>query len=557
VRQGYDYASTALPDAGAWDRTDEAEDTGARMHSVTLRFDDPLESEFADEYFERTLPQVRVAILLGLFLYVAFGALDAYIAPNDWREVWIIRYAVEVPTITALLAFSYTRAFRRYHQLALSGTIVVAGLGLMAMIAIMEPPGSFVYYAGLLLCMMFMTLTRLTLPNAAIVAAVLVAMYVADAAWSRRTAVPLVVSNVSFLVATVLVSMMANYSIERYARVNFLQRRLIMRHTRELEEKNAQLTIKNQLLAESRAETLRTARRSELIFSALSEALPGTVLDEKYRIEEKIGAGNFGTVYRGEHILLNHLVAIKVFRPAIGDDAHGGLERFRLEGISACRVNHPNAVSVLDFNVSAECLAYLVMELLEGHSLADELGRVGKLSPGRSAQIAACVCDVLAEAHGQGILHRDIKPSNVFLQSAKGEQRVKVIDFGIAKLTGDNIHADARASTTGTWVGSPAYMAPERFRGETCDGRADVYAVGVLLYEALTGMLPHGSSSGDYWSRAMLEVAAPPPAAVVPTIPAQLDVAVTRAMAFNPVNRPSAAELAAELRECARVCLPA
>src|SRR5438094_5358369 len=130
------------------------------------------------------------------------------------------------------------------------------------------------------------------------------------------------------------VSFPGSYSIERYARSNFLQRRVIERRTNELEEKNAELTAKNQMLAQSRAQTMRTAQRSELIFSALSEALPGTVLDEQYRIAAQICSGNFGTVFRGEHILLHHPVAIKVFRPAVGNAGLESLERFRLEGMS-------------------------------------------------------------------------------------------------------------------------------------------------------------------------------------------------------------------------------
>src|SRR5207237_9118805 len=121
------------------------------------------------------------------------------------------------------------------------------------------------------------------------------------------------------------------------------------------------------------------------------------------------------TMYRGEHMLLHHPVAVKVFRPAVGLEAVESLERVRLDGISACRVNHQNAVSVLDFDVSAGSLAYLVMELLEGVSLAHQLRTDRKLSQVRAIEIARCVCDALAQAHGAGIVHRAIKPSNVFL----------------------------------------------------------------------------------------------------------------------------------------------
>jgi serine/threonine protein kinase len=343
----------------------------------------------------------------------------------------------------------------------------------------------------------------------------------------------------------------SNYSMGRYSRSNFLQRRLISLRTEELQRKNSELVVKNQMLAESRAANLRTVRRSEQIFSALSEALPGHVLDDKYRIGEKIGSGGFGTVYRGEHILLHHPVAIKVFRPALGQEGVESLERFRLEGISACRVNHPNAVSVLDFDLSAGSLAYLVMELLEGHSLAHQLRTEGKLTPARAAEIACAVCDALAQAHAAGIVHRDIKPSNVFLHGTNGDQVVKVIDFGIAKLT-DAAEVSGAETTTlsGMFLGTPAYMAPERVFDLPYDGRADVYAVGVMIYEMVTGRLPFERTGGGHLSLMRMHAVeeAPSLRTAVPDAPPSLDTAVKRAMAKEPNERPTAAELGAMLR---------
>jgi serine/threonine protein kinase len=275
------------------------------------------------------------------------------------------------------------------------------------------------------------------------------------------------------------------------------------------------------------------------------------VLDEKYRIAEKIGSGGFGTVYRGEHILLHHPVAIKVFRPAVGREGAESLERFRLEGISACRVNHPNAVTVLDFDVSAGSLAYLVMELLEGHSLAQELRSIGKLSPGRAAEVACAVCDALTQAHAAGIVHRDIKPSNVFLHGTNGDQVVKVIDFGIAKLTDASDVPGAETNTmSGMFLGTPAYMAPERVFDLPYDGRADVYAVGVMIYEMVSGRLPFETTSGGHLSLMRMHAIEEPPelTAVVPDAHPGLDTAVKRAMAKDPEQRPTAAELGVMLK---------
>lgn len=525
------------------------------MHPVTLQFEPRLEREFLTEYHEQTLGVVRLAMVLGILLYSLFGILDTLIAPEQRRELWMIRFAIAVPTFVATLAFTYHRAFQRHREAALFFVVLVASLGIVAMTAIIPRPGSYLYYAGLLLAVMYaFSLVRLRLVPASALTITTIVAYVATATWINPTPAALVVNNLFFLVSAFIIAFAASHAIERYARTNFLQRRLIAARTRELEMANAELETKNAALAASRAETIRAAERSELIYSALSEALPGTVLDEKYRVEDKIGSGNFGTVYRGVHLHLNHPVAIKVFRPTVGAGAPESLERFRLEGISACRITHPNAVTVLDFDVAAGSLAYMVMELLEGRSLAEEIESLGRLPVTRARRIAADVCDVLTAAHDAGMVHRDVKPSNVFLHQAKGEQQVKVIDFGIAKLMDADAavfdSAGARRTATGVIVGTPAYMAPERLNGEPYDGRADVYAVGVMLYEMLTGRLPFESESTGNWSLVMMiGLSEPaPPSDVEPSVPPELDAIVRRAMARSPADRPSALELSALLR---------
>ena len=368
----------------------------------------------------------------------------------------------------------------------------------------------------------------------------------------HETPIPVVASNVFFLLGMVVLGFFSSYSMGRYARSHFLQRRLISLRTEELERKNSELIMKNQLLAESRAENVRTAKRSEQIFAALSEALPGHVLDDKYRIGQKLGSGGFGTVYRGEHILLHHPVAIKVFRPAVGRDGADSMERFRLEGISACRVNHPNAVSVLDFSVSAGGLAYLVMELLEGHSLAQHLRAHGRLSESQAVEIACCVCDALVQAHAVGIVHRDIKPSNVFLHESSGETAVKVIDFGIAKLTDQSEVPGAETTTlSGMFLGTPAYMAPERVFNLPYDGRADVYSVGVMLYEMVAGQLPFETTSGGHIALMRVHAMQKPMAlrSVVPEAHPKLEVAVNSALRKEPEERPTATQLGSMLRD--------
>jgi hypothetical protein len=540
-----------------WLRGDNSPDADVdvRMHPLTLRFDDvDLEREFEDEYFTRTLIQARWALIVGLFLYSVYGVVDFWLAPEQRPQIWVIRYLIVAPAALACLAFTFTGHFRKYRDPALSLVILIALIGIVGMTSIIPQPISSLYDVGLFMVIVYaFTLVRLSVPYAFAIAALTLGIYPLAALTVHQTPVPVIVSNLFFLIGMIVLGFFSNYGMMRYSRSNFLQRRLISLRTDELERKNSELMMKNQLLAESRAENIRTARRTEQIFSALSEALPGHVLDEKYRIEEKIGSGGFGTVYRGEHILLHHPVAIKVFRPAVGREGIDSLERFRLEGISACRVNHPNAVTVLDFDVSSGSLAYLVMELLEGHSLAQQLRSEGRLPPVRAAEIACAVCDALAQAHAAGIVHRDIKPSNVFLHGTNGDQVVKVIDFGIAKLTDESDLPGAETTLSGMFLGTPAYMAPERVFNQPYDGRADVYAVGVMIYEMVAGRLPFEkiTTAGGHLSlMRMHAVEEPPPLTkVVPDAHPALEDAVMRAMQKEPEKRPTAAQLGAMLRE--------
>jgi CheY-like chemotaxis protein len=186
----------------------------------------------------------------------------------------------------------------------------------------------------------------------------------------------------------------------------------IARLQHALEQKNAELERTN-------AELLQAYRRAGAIFFAMSDVLPGSIVDDRYRIEDKIGSGRYGVVYRAIHLGLNRPVALKILRPASGEVTSEGLMRLRAEGIAASRVNHPNAVLVHDFGVTPAGIAYLAMELLEGRRLDEELSEKGQLAPDRVAQLLVPVCDVLAAAHGVGLVHRDIQLDSVFLHKTK------------------------------------------------------------------------------------------------------------------------------------------
>jgi serine/threonine protein kinase len=209
--------------------------------------------------------------------------------------------------------------------------------------------------------------------------------------------------------------------------------------------------------------------------------LTGTVLGGKYRIGRKIGSGGIGVVYAAEHVTLGHEVAVKVLRGAAARDG-GEIARLRREAYIQVHVEHPNVVRVLDLDQMPDGSIYVVMERLVGRSLADKLARDGLLAPGFAVPVYVDVCRALHAAHKKGVVHRDLKPGNIFLCD---DGVAKVLDFGMSKL------ATAESLTqTGYTLGTPEYMAPEQCIGAQVEPRTDIYALGVLMYESLTGELP-------------------------------------------------------------------
>lgn len=277
---------------------------------------------------------------------------------------------------------------------------------------------------------------------------------------------------------------------------------------------------------------------------------PGSTLSGRYRLDRSIGRGGFGEVFRATHLDLNREVAVKVLRvPANENDA---LARFKREGINACQVQHPNAVAVLDSGISAAGIPYLVMELLDGHSLDKELVEF-KLSPRRSIQIIVAVCQALATAHALNIIHRDIKPENIFLHGAVP----KLLDFGLAKLIGTHL-LEQKITMEGWMIGTPMYMAPERFAGSTYTGKSDVYSIGVILHQMLTDSMPFQVQTEDPVALAHLHAKSKPVPLrdLSPDLPKSLEALLLRTLSKTPEDRPSAAELAQELSLIAMTDLP-
>lgn len=257
----------------------------------------------------------------------------------------------------------------------------------------------------------------------------------------------------------------------------------------------------------------------------------------------KIGSGNFGSVYRARHLELDTCVAVKVLQASVASQPEA-LARFRREGISACRVRHPNAVTVLDFGVTPAGIAFLVMELLEGRSLAEELQERGRLSPRRCGELLKPVCDALAVAHSAGIVHRDVKPSNIYLQRTAQGEVVKVVDFGIAKIAGE-ASPGHDLTLDGQIFGTLAYLAPERFRRAVYDGQSDVYSLAVTLFQMLTGRLPFEPPALEPLAVVAMHLSDPPPPLrqVDSRVPRGVEDVVLRALAKDPAMRPTVEEL--------------
>lgn len=319
----------------------------------------------------------------------------------------------------------------------------------------------------------------------------------------------------------------------------------ISRLRKELERQNIELAKEKEAL-------LLAQKRTNLVFSALAETLPGTVLEGKYRLEHKIGKGGYAVVYKATQLSLNRPVAIKIFQPTPGNDSGLALDRFRFEGASTSRITHPNAVSILEFDISFSGIAYLAMEFLQGYTLADELGEKKIFSSRRSLEIIIPVCEVLAEAHKLGIIHRDIKPDNIFLHQTSNGEVVKVLDFGIAKsFNNDSEIYVENLTSEGLVLGTPTYMSPERLKNHPYDGRSDVYSVGIILYHMLSGECPFEAFDRSVTTIITMHLMhTPAPIQEMnPNVPGVLAEIVMKTLDKRAENRPTAQNLVEQLSQ--------
>src|SRR5690242_4036536 len=275
---------------------------------------------------------------------------------------------------------------------------------------------------------------------------------------------------------------------------------------------------------------------------AVSDTLINTLFDGRYRIMRKLGTGGMANVYLAEDQELGRRVAIKIL-----NDRHAGdeqfIERFRREAKNAAGLSHPNIVSIYDRG-EAEGSYYIAMEYLDGRSLKELIVSRGPAPVGVAVEYARQILSALRFAHRHGIVHRDIKPHNVLVDT---DGRVKVTDFGIARA------GASQMTEAGSIVGTAQYLSPEQARGGNVDQRSDLYSLGVVLYELLTGNVPFNGDTPVEIAMKHLSAIPEPPSAKRPEIPRDLDLIVMRALAKDPDDRyQNAEEMDADLERFAR-----
>ncbi|MBL8149607.1 MAG: serine/threonine protein kinase [Blastocatellia bacterium] len=288
---------------------------------------------------------------------------------------------------------------------------------------------------------------------------------------------------------------------------------------------------------------------SQLVPIVAQDPLINNTIDGKYVIEAVIGKGGMGVVYRARHTNFNRKFAIKVLKSELVNDPQA-VKRFRNEANAAGAIRHPNAIAITDFNITPDGLAYLVMDYVEGRSLRETLKKEGALSYLRTIKLISQVCDAVAAAHRKGIIHRDLKPDNIMVETPEDDPEneiVHVLDFGIAKLSQNPAYSE-NITVGGAILGSPYYMSPEQCDGRQLDLRSDIYSIGIILYEMVTGKVPFRAQTP--WGLVKMHCSATPqpPSKHRPDIVPLLEKTILKALLKDPNDRQqSAMELKREL----------
>lgn len=289
---------------------------------------------------------------------------------------------------------------------------------------------------------------------------------------------------------------------------------------------------------------------AETAMASQSQAMPaakqsspdlmiGQVLAGRYEITAQIGRGGMGAVYEARHTLIGKRVAVKVLLDKYAEKDQV-IARLEQEARLASSIGHENIIDITDFGQTNDGRRFVVMEFLEGESLAQSLAREGTMDPARAVRIARQIASALGAAHGKGVIHRDVKPENVFLIRRSGRDFVKVVDFGISKSLrpGEAEDESPRLTQTGMVLGTPLYMSPEQARGdEELDHRIDVYALGVILYECVTGEVPFRGNNYLNIISQVLSAEPKSPREIDPRLRVELEAVIMRALAKDPRER--------------------
>jgi serine/threonine protein kinase len=292
--------------------------------------------------------------------------------------------------------------------------------------------------------------------------------------------------------------------------------------------------------------------------ASASSDLTGKEIAGRFRILKKLGEGGMGAVYSGEQMSLKRRVAVKLLRPELGANQMI-LRRFNAEAEVVAKLDHPNTVKIYDFGQDTDGSLFIAMEYVDGRSLRTVLQLEAPLSPARALAIALQVAASLSDAHSHSIVHRDLKPDNVMLQDkAKQRDVVRVLDFGIAKLRDDNRQTHQAMTQAGDMLGTPQYMAPEQIKGESIDGRTDIYALGCMIYEMVTARLAFEAPTiMAMLSKHLMEEVIPPTQRRPDlALPPAIDQLVLSAMSKSPAMRPTTMEQFSDMISAVLASLP-
>ena len=513
------------------------------------------------------VPLMAVAHLIHIAIFVTTGAARAAMDPSTlrWRDgialTHAVTFALAVPLavvalrarkdgatpllgpLVVLLYLLHGAIIVGVDQLTVTGVTPFVGyaFGLAVVVPLTPRAGALLYSIGLaafvasILVMQPSANVRLaTLPNGVSLVAVCIALvFVLDSVRRRDFLQRVTIDEQRAALAQL------NASLEQRLQEQVSE---IVHRAGEVQKLNAQLTAQVRARSTELSTALgKLARRRD----ADDLLRRGVVLGDRFEIHDPLGAGGMGMVYSGHDRTTGERVAIKVIQAASSHELDA-LHRFLREATSAAMVVHPAVARMLHVDVSEDGVLFQVQELVDGVTLQQRARLGRRWEPARVARIGATLCDALASAHARGVVHRDVKPANVMLtRAAPG---LKLLDFGIAKLFEDATGAADAGTRTGTILGTPAFMAPEQIdaAGNASD-RSDVYAVGVVLYQLLTGSYPFGDAPARRMLMNHVLVDAPDARTVEPSVPAELAELLARCLRKPAAERPSAEAVARAL----------